>query len=135
MIRLESCHDVMVPNYYVTIKNFPKLSTPFMNLSLILEMSNVEKNSIYYLNGHLFYWTFLITRPTMIPFYWLKVSHHLAEIDSLLNSISLSHLVFNIIMSIVLDVLNIIWTVFISKDYHRRISERRKQLENGLKSE
>ena len=37
------------------------------------------------------------------------------DVDSLLNSISVTHLAFNIIMSIVLDVLNIIWTVFISK--------------------
>jgi hypothetical protein len=48
--------------YYIAFKMMTELSTPFMNLSLILEMSNAEKNSIYYLNGHLFYWTFLITR-------------------------------------------------------------------------
>lgn len=111
--------------YFIAFKMMTELSTPFMNISLILEMSNAEKNWIYYWNGHLFYWTFLLTRPITIPFYWWQVSNHLVGLENVFKSITPFHLGFNILMSIVLDVLNIIWTAFISKDYHIRLRTKK----------
>ena len=45
--------------------------------SLMMEMTDAPKKWLYYFNGHLFYWTFFLARPALIPSYWLRIAVHL----------------------------------------------------------
>ena len=76
----------------------------------------------------------------------MYVSHHLQDIDKLLDTMGTCHLVMNLVMLVSLDLLNCYWTLFLSKgkqsyfmlitkpftDYYRRLTETRpKTTQNG----
>ena len=107
-----------------------------------MEMMNCSKNRIYFINGHLFYWTFFLVRPMLIPSYWLRVIEQLQQDN--ISSIPSYLLIINIILSMTIDTLNVIWTAFVSKgtcmthsrilmthllflDYYRRLKNQYKE--------
>jgi len=111
--------------FFIGFKMMTELSTPFMNISLMMEMANFKGSKFYYLNGHFFYWTFFLSRPLLILPYWLYVYEHLQNMENLLSTMSAAHLIVNLMLSVCLDCLNLYWTIFLSKDYYRRLTETR----------
>jgi len=117
--------------FFIGFKMMTELSTPFMNISLMMEMANFKGSKFYYLNGHFFYWTFFLSRPLLIVPYWSLVNRHLQQMDTTLETIGTGHLLMNLMMSVALDALNCYWTVFLSKDYYRRLTETRSSVANN----
>jgi len=118
--------------FFIGFKMMTELSTPFMNISLLMEMANFKGSRFYYLNGHFFYWTFFLSRPLLILPYWMYVSQHLQDINKLLDTMGTFHLAMNLVMSVSLDLLNCYWTLFLSKDYYRRLTDTKvKTSQNG----
>jgi hypothetical protein len=114
--------------YFIGFKMMTELSTPFMNISLLMEMTECKKSLTYFINGHLFYWTFFLVRPMLIPSYWSRVGEQI-QADNI-STMPTYLLIINIVLSLTIEVLNIIWTVFVSKDYYRRLKVQYKEKKN-----
>lgn len=107
--------------YFIALKMMMEISTPFMNIGLLLQLLDLTNDFLYILNGHIFYWTFVISRPLMIPQFWYQV--FMGNTFEILSTIPRLYTIFWICLTIGLDVLNIVWAYNISKDYIKKVKE------------
>jgi len=98
-----------------------EISTPFMNISLMLQLLDRTNESLYVLNGHIFYWTFFVSRPLMLPIFWFKV--FTSNAFPVLLQQPLLIMIFWVGLTVGLDLLNVIWTFKITKDYINKVKE------------
>ena len=95
------------------MKMMTEISTPFMNISLMLQLLDRTNESLYVLNGHIFYWTFFVSRPLMLPIFWFKV--FTSNAFPVLLQQPLLIMIFWVGLTVGLDLLNVIWTFKITK--------------------
>lgn len=84
-----------------------------MNIGLLLQLLDRTNDFLYLINGHIFYWTFVISRPLMIPQFWYQVFR--GNTFEILSTMPRLYTVFWVGLTVGLDALNIVWAYKISK--------------------
>lgn len=118
-VRTGTCH------YFIALKMMTEISTPFMNVSIILQTLNRTHERLYILNGHIFYWTFIFSRPVMLPAFWYQVFD--GNTVEVLKTHPSFYILFWFGLSAGLDILNLVWGVKISKEYFEKVREIRSK--------
>ena len=84
-----------------------EFSTPFVNMRFMMILFGKESSLFYKINEQLGYWSFVLSRPLLSPFFWYcTISHWNNQMFWNLDPLLLA---FWIITSVGLDILNCIW--------------------------
>lgn len=114
--------------WFVCCRLLTELSTPFVNLRFMMILFEKENTIWYKVNEQLGYWTFVVSRPLLAPFFWYCTMSHWNDqkfwnLDPLLMA-------FWIITAVGLDILNCIWFKTITIGYYNeQIKPLLKRLE------
>ena len=84
-----------------------------MNISLLLQQLKLTETTMYIINGHIFYWAFVISRPLTIPMFWYQVFQ--GNTLEVFATMPLIYTTFWVGLTLGLDLLNIVWAYGISK--------------------
>ncbi|XP_069119178.1 TLC domain-containing protein 4-B-like [Argopecten irradians] len=100
--------------YFAHYRTMSEFSIIFNNLRFFFNQCNIERTSpLYVMNGCLFMFTFIAARVLPIPRFWYMAFYYFIYTDETAPLGILRHLFVG--MGLVLDILNIVWSVQILK--------------------
>jgi len=107
--------------WFTCLRLWTELSTPFVNLSFMFELFDLQGTSLYRRNKHIAYWSFILCRPVLMPFFWYATYEHLKsgifwEIEKPTQFVWL-------IFGGLLDTLNLVWTRSLTIEYKNWLAE------------
>jgi hypothetical protein len=109
--------------WFTVLRLCTELSTPFMNFNFMMTIFKMEDTSLFNLNRHISFWTFMVCRPCLMPVFWYCTIGHIMsgefwEIEGATQAVW-------IVAGAGLDCLNLVWTKTLLIGYYHWINEER----------